>query len=71
MCANIYKLSSILSIKYTDIYWYLYFTLWVCVSLYNFVGDLINLKIIIKEVINNLVVNSENLKFVSRSTVYE
>ena len=41
------------------------------VELYHSVRDLIPLKSLIKEVIDNLEINSESLKFVSSSTVYE
>ena len=42
-----------------------------CVALSHSDRSLLTLKIIIKELINNLVIDSEKLKFVSRSTVYE
>ena len=41
------------------------------VKLYHSVKALLPLKIIIKEVIDKLGIDSENLKFVSSSTVYE
>ena len=41
------------------------------VTLYHSVRALLPLKIIIKELIDNLVIDSENLKFVSISTFYE
>ena len=40
-------------------------------ALYHSVRSLLPLKSIIKEVIDNLVIDCENLKFVSSSTVYE
>ena len=40
-------------------------------ALYHYVRALIPLKSIIKEVIDNLVIDSEKLKFVSSSTVYQ
>ena len=40
-------------------------------SLSNFIRALISLKSLIKEVIEKLVIDSENMKFVSSSTVYE
>ena len=39
-------------------------------ELYHSVRDLITLKNLINEVIDNLVMDSDNLKFVSSSTVY-
>ena len=42
-----------------------------CVALYHSVRALLLLKSVIKEVIDNLGIDSENLKFVSRSAVYE
>ena len=39
--------------------------------LYHSVRDFLTLNIIIKLVIENLVMDSENLKFVSSSTVYK
>ena len=41
------------------------------VALYSSVRYLLPLKILIKELIENLVIDSENTKFVSKSTVYE
>ena len=41
------------------------------VALSHSVRSLIPLKSLIKEVIDNLVIDSENLKFVSSSTIYE
>ena len=41
------------------------------VALSNFIRALISLKSLIKEVIEKLVIDSENMKFVSSSTVYE
>ena len=41
------------------------------VSLSHSVRELLPMKIIIKEVIENLGIDSEKLKFVSRSTIYE
>ena len=41
------------------------------VALYHSLRALLSLKILIKEVIDNLGIDSEKLKFVSRSTVYE
>ena len=41
------------------------------VALYHSVRSLMTLKILIKEVIENLGIDSEKLKFVSSSTVYE
>ena len=41
------------------------------VALSHSVGALISLKSLIKEVIENLVIDSENLKFVSSSNIYE
>ena len=41
------------------------------VSLYHSVRELPPLKSLIKEVIDNMVIDCENLKFVSSSTVYE
>ena len=41
------------------------------VELSQYVRVLLPLKSIIKEVIDNLVIDSENLKFVSKSTIYE
>ena len=35
------------------------------------IRDLLPLESLIKEVIDNLVIDSENMEFVSRSTVYE
>ena len=52
--------------KYISLYT-IYFR---CVELYHFVRDLLPLKSIIKEVILKLGIDSENLKFVSISTVY-
>ena len=40
-------------------------------ALYHYVRALIPLKRLIQEVIKNLGIDSENLKFVSRSTIYE
>ena len=40
-------------------------------ALYNYVRYLITLKIIIKEVIDNLGIDIDNMEFVSRSTLYE
>ena len=42
-----------------------------CVALSHSVRELLLLKILIKEVIDNLGIDSENLKFVSSSTVYK
>ena len=41
------------------------------VALYNYIRALIPLEIIIKEVIENLGIESKNLKLVSSSTIYE
>ena len=41
------------------------------VALSHYVRELLPLKILIKEVIDNLGIDSENLKFVSRSTIYK
>ena len=41
------------------------------VALYNSVRALLPLKNLIKEVIDNLGIDSDNLKFVSSSTIYE
>ena len=41
------------------------------VAFYHSVRALLTLKSLIKEVIDNLVIDSEKLKFVSRSTIYE
>ena len=41
------------------------------VALSHSVRELLILKILIREIIYNLVIDSEKLKFVSRSTVYE
>ena len=40
-------------------------------AFYHSVRDLLPLKSLIKEVIERLVIHSENLNFVSSSTVYE
>ena len=40
------------------------------VAFYNYVRALLPLKSLIKEVIDNLVIDSENLEFVSRSIIY-
>ena len=41
------------------------------VVFFHYVRDLLPLKSLIREVIDNLVIDCKNLKFVSRSTVYE
>ena len=41
------------------------------VALYHSVRELLSLKSLIKEVIDNLRIDIENLKFVSSSTIYE
>ena len=41
------------------------------VALYHSVGELLPLKSLVKEVIDNLGIDSEKLKFVSSSTIYE
>ena len=40
-------------------------------ALYHFVIKLLHLKSLIKEVIDNLVIDSENMKFVSSYTIYK
>ena len=41
------------------------------VALYHYVRALLPLKSLIKELIDNLVIDSDKLKFVSSSTIYE
>ena len=70
VCGNFYQLSSFVGVKTTDRDCSFYTTFSVFgIDLY--VRELLPLKPLIKEVIDNLGTDSEKLKFVSISTFYE
>ena len=71
ICGNFCQFSSIVGVKTTDRDSSFFTLNSEYVALSHFVRALLPLKKIIKEVIDNLGIDCENLKFVSSSTVYK